>query len=801
MSAEALTSAAGDEGLVESLAGEAAKKMLFGARVAALETYRRVLELDSRHPDALREVARATADRDQRVALYRRAAAVDGLEAPDYLRWAAALLDAEPPRRRQALDVVNRLRTAFPGRSEELTLAAKMMAQCGELGFSAQIVDDISDLAGLSDDRAFDLVVVMKKLFDDGGPWAGQYWERKDLLDDVVRGRVASGLLLQAGTVRWMGKDYSGARQLLERIDGRGDDRTAALAAWLLLALAVEEERYEDALSQVAALPQPLDAASQLLHAEALHNTGQLATAESILGVVVHATPMGESGSDGDVDRQIVQFRALTSLAAVRYDIGNYTGHWAAIRHYINLCAEKNDLPLEIELALQLYRVAVDVNASPDALRRLAALRDTAMLNDEQIALVDVAQVEVHLLVVRSNPAERAKADSTARELVSRLKHAALLNRADRGRRALAWAAYVSVQVDDDDVARELLSMIGESGDWREKTLRAMLYMRASRPMKACEILGQVVSARHHDIDRRCLLGQAKLAAGNIPAALRDAEAIVRFAPNHVAARLLHADALYVTANGMPEDSTEHYLKLIEATEGYAAALRLHQGLADFLAGRPSDLPVGSEPLPPETIKQVARRCAAGAIGAVNALARGGLPFGGSVYDDARCALKELQSYDRPDACRLRWMLWQPRIRRYRYWLVRGVSALTGVALLLFAWFDSPVLDRFGTSGTPRLVTGVLGALFLLWPYITKFSVGLVAVERGQGQAPVAVPRTRLPLSPVGYRPSPTLPLGNRTSGPAPGVDTDANQGVDEAGVSAKGDAGLRGGRLGVTLR
>ncbi|MDT7788916.1 MAG: hypothetical protein QOF58_7335 [Pseudonocardiales bacterium] len=535
------------------------------------------------------------------------------------------------------------------------------------------------------------------------------------------------------------------------------------------------------------------------MHAEALHNTGQLEAAECVL---VDATKQTESEPQDDVDRRNLRIRALMALAAVRYDSGDYRGHWTAVKQCLDLGAEMSGLPLETELALQLYRVAVDPKTSPDASRRLAALRDTQKLSDEQITVLDLAQVEIHLMVVRSSPAQRARAEVSARELVSRLKQAApLLTRPGRAHLALAQAAYVSALVDDDDIAREVLGRIGDSGDWREETLRAMLYVRASQPAKACEILGQVVTARHHDIDRRCLHGQATLAAGNVSAALRDAEAVARFAPNHVAGRLLHADALYVAAKEMSEDSAEHYLNLIEATAGYAHVLRLDHGLSDFLADRPSDRPVGSEPLPSDTVKHVARRCVAAAISATHALARSGLPADKSVHRDARFALKQLKPHDKHDARRLRRMLWQPRRRWLKYWLVRGGSGVLGVGLLLLAGFDNSFLDQFGAPPTPRLVTGLLGLLSLLWPYISKFSVGPVSVERAESQASVAVLATQLPLSPVGFRLSPPPPIGSLTgrSGPQGPTGPDANKGARES-VSAKGDAGRSSGLEGVTV-
>ncbi|MDT7788917.1 MAG: hypothetical protein QOF58_7336 [Pseudonocardiales bacterium] len=242
MSAEPLPSGAGGEDPVEALAREAARKMMRGARRAALEIYRRVLELDARHPDALREVARDT-EGDEAVAHYRRAATVGGLGTLDYLRWAAILLAANPPRRRQALDVVSRLRKVISGSGEDLAFAARKMVEYGELHIAAEIAEDITDPAGLSEDGAFDLVVVMRSLFDSAGPWAGRYEDKKGKLDDLVRDRETPGLLLQAGSIRWVGEDYSGAKQSLERVVSRGDDPTAKLAARLLMILAVVEGR------------------------------------------------------------------------------------------------------------------------------------------------------------------------------------------------------------------------------------------------------------------------------------------------------------------------------------------------------------------------------------------------------------------------------------------------------------------------------------------------------------------------------------------------------------------------------
>ncbi|GAA0260968.1 hypothetical protein GCM10010492_72460 [Saccharothrix mutabilis subsp. mutabilis] len=694
-------------------------------RAAEIERHRRTLATDPRDFHALRALASVVDNVDEACHLYRRAAAVRVLDSDDYHRWLTMVAATRPPRTIQWGDALCRLREQRPESADTvLVLVADTLSRNGALAAAGTAVEEVDASANLQPAVRHQLVVVAGRLLATGGPWEGHYEARKNRITDFMRDSHPP-TLLEGARLAVVNRDLGYAKLLLGDVEARADEQLRKMADALRAFIALDEDDYGEVLLRVRD-PGSDDIGTELrlAHAIALHGLGQLDDARRRLTRLLSelAPTATEARTDDDRFRLELRVRTLLALAMVQYDLGDFESHWATIR----LVAETNtdDLPVPIQAVVLVCRCNLGVPSAEDALLRLDRLAELPGLAGADVETLDLIRAEARLLLAARSAEPGAHAESSARETLSRLRWTAVTS----ARPTSARAAYAAVLVGDDDVAGLLVPQ-GETrtGDWRLDTLRAIVSVRKSEPGEAVELLKRVLEDRRHDLDRRCLLVQAELAAGLVDAAVRDAEAVIRFAPGHLTGRLLHAESLLAAASA---DGADDYPLLVKAAKEFAEVLRLQQGLTDHLAGRTTGVPIASELLPRSEIPHVARQFAVAAVRATWVLAKAGLPVMRSeVRGLGNQAVAGLAVHDGEEAKRFGTMLGRIRRTVCARATARPLYLVVGTAMLALAVFGGWPVNSFSAASPARIGALVLAGVAFFLPYIRKVQGFGVAFE------------------------------------------------------------------------
>ncbi|NUT96363.1 MAG: hypothetical protein HOY78_30485 [Saccharothrix sp.] len=685
--------------------------------------YRAILAANPRDARALRELARATPEDkvDEADHLYRRAAAVDGLTREDHLRWFRMLLLADPPRTLRWLNTVPKLRRRT-GREAEEVFADLAVVLAGEdaLVAAATVLDAMELSTDLPPQVRHELVLVMRVLFGaKGSPWFGGYSGRKGLLEALAPESFPR-TAVRAASIAYDHRDFAYAGTLLNTVGDDPADPVSREADVLRTYIALDEDDYQEVLRRVD--PDAADTGRELrlVHAIALHGTGQLDTARRNLTIDLCRTRRPAEAPDDDRARREFRVRALVARAEVHYDRGDFRSCWNDVRAITRL--ETADLSPSVRAAVIACRCAVDPKCGTGALRELDRL--IAADGSGRIAL-DLVHAEIELGLTARSTRSRTRTEASARATLSRVRIAESALRLPSAR-----PAYAALLVDDDDVARALLPGVAPATkeDWRVSTLRALVLLRRSRPEQAAALLEKVLLDRRHDLDLRCLLVQARLAAGRTGEAVREAASVVEFAPCHVTGRLLYAEALFEVAG---EPGAEDHDRLVEAATEYGEALRLHRATTDYLAGRLKHGPVGSSPLPKPLVVHAARRQVVAAVRAMSASGRDGMPVPRSVKRLGDNGVAVLAEHGRRDESK-RFSKIVKRVRVVavrRRWTRRACLAVAPV-LVVGAIFGDPLLKNLEPWSPTRLGALVLAALVGFWPSVRKLTVAGVEIER-----------------------------------------------------------------------